>query len=184
MESKKMIASIKDEDFNIEAVNMKNYKTRYAARGIIVRKDGKIAVQLKKKKNEYKLIGGGIEKEENAELAFKREALEEAGCTVKIIANLGIIEEKRSLENLNQISYIYLAEVATNKKTLNLTDEEKTEEAVLKWFKPQEALKLIKNSFTNLINTEEIDTYNIKFIIQRDTKILEYYLKYQKEQLR
>jgi len=90
----------------------------------------------------------------------------------------------RSLENLNQISYIYLAEVATNKKTLNLTDEEKTEEAVLKWFKPQEALKLIKNSFTNLTNTEEIDTYNIKFIIQRDTKILEYYLKYQKEQLR
>jgi len=79
-----MIASIKDEDFNIEAVNMKNYKTRYAARGIIVRKDGKIAVQLKKKKNEYKLIGGGIEKEENAELAFKREALEEAGCTVEV----------------------------------------------------------------------------------------------------
>ena len=48
---------------------------------------------------------GGLEGKEEAEKAFKRKALEEIGCEVEIIQNLGITEEYKSLNNFKQILY-------------------------------------------------------------------------------
>lgn len=87
-----LLFKLTDKDFGIKSQEMKNYNIRLAARGIVIREDGKIAIQNKKNKNEYKLVGGGMEEHEDSQIAFQREVLEEAGCEIEIIQQLGITE--------------------------------------------------------------------------------------------
>ena len=115
------IKKLIDENIGLTSIEFNNPRIRYGARGIIIEKDGKIALFNKTMKNEYKLPGGGIDKGENPEEAFKREALEETGCEVEIIKCLGTIEEHKSLDNFKQISYIFIAKVINNRNKLNLT---------------------------------------------------------------
>ena len=71
-----LICKITDEDIGGESRKLDNPRLRLAARGIVVREDGKIAIFNKSNKNEYKLPGGGMEGKELPEEAFKREVLE------------------------------------------------------------------------------------------------------------
>ena len=171
-----IIFKLTDKDFNIEPKEMNNYKLRTASRGIVIRKDGKIAIQNKSNKNEYKLVGGGIEENEDPRVAFKREVLEEAGCEIEIISWLGITEEYKSLQNLKQISNIFIANVTKDLHTLNLTKKEKSEGAKLLWVEPPEALQLITNCYDKLIPSDYDDVYDTRFVVLRDRKILEYYI--------
>ncbi len=165
-----------DKDFNIEPKEMNNYRLRMAARGIVIREDGKIAIQNKRNKNEYKLVGGGIEENEDPKVAFKREVLEEAGCEIEVISRLGITEEYKSLQNLKQISSIFIAKVIKDLHTLNLTEKEKSEGAKLMWVEPREALQLITDCYDKLLPSDYDDVYDTRFVVLRDRKILEYYL--------
>lgn len=72
-----LICKITDKDIGEEYKELENPILRLAARGIVIRNDGKIAIFNKLNKNEYKFPGGGMEKDENPEDAFKREVLEE-----------------------------------------------------------------------------------------------------------
>lgn len=175
-----LLFKLTDRDIGIEPKEMKDYQLRIAARGIVIRNDGKIALQYKSNTNEFKLIGGGIENKEELEEAFKREVLEETGCKIEIINKLGITEEYISLKKAKQISHIFIAKVIKNLHILKLTEKEKSEGAKLIWETPEEALKLIKNSYEKLLPSnyaEEYTIYRMKFVVLRDTKILEYYLK-------
>ena len=127
----KLICKITDEDVGEKSMNMDNPKLRLGARGIVIREDGKIAIFNKSKKNEYKLPGGGLEGEENPEEAFKREILEETGCEIKIIENLGTTEEYKSLNNFKQISYVFVGKVLKDTKQLNVKKKKKEEGAKL-----------------------------------------------------
>jgi 8-oxo-dGTP diphosphatase len=51
------------------------------------------------------LIGGGVEKNENLEQTLRREVLEESGCDMQIIKELGYTEEYKILNNFIQILY-------------------------------------------------------------------------------
>ena len=162
-------------------IKIKEYeRTRKAARGIIVRDDGKIAIQKKTETNEYKLIGGGAKDDEDIQETFKREVLEEAGCEVEIIKCLGIVEESIQSKNAKQFSSIFVARVIKDLKKTELTEKEKTEGAELIWITPEEAIKQISNSYDKLVSsthTKDYDTTRMRFISLRDRKILEYYLK-------
>lgn len=171
-----VIAKLTNEDFGLEPKKLENYHTRKASRGIVIREDGKIAIQNKSNKNEYKLVGGGIEGDEAPSIAFKREVLEEAGCEVEIVEQLGIIEEERSEINLKQISYIFVARVTNDTHKLNLTEKEKSEGAKLLWVEPKEALDLIINCYDKLLPSDYENVYATRFVVTRDRKILEYYL--------
>lgn len=174
-----LICKITDKDIGEIPIDMKNPRLRLAARGIITKEDGKIALQKKCNTNEFKLIGGGIENEEEPSLAFKREVLEETGCIVEIIEQLGITEEYISMKNTKQISYIFVAKVINDLHTLELTEKEKNEGAELLWVTPEEALKLVKDSYDKLLPSnyvEEYDVYRMRFIALRDRRILERYL--------
>lgn len=171
-----VIAKLTNEDFGLEPQKMENYHTRKASRGIVIGEDGKIAIQNKSNKNEYKLVGGGIEGNEDPSIAFKREVLEEAGCEVEIVEQLGIIEEERSEINLKQISYIFVARVTNDTHKLNLTEKEKSEGAKLLWVEPREALDLIINCYDKLLPSDYENVYATRFVVTRDRKILEYYL--------
>lgn len=175
-----ILFKITDKDFGIEPQEMKDYRLRVAARGIVVRDDGKIAIQNKSNKNEYKLVGGGMEENEDPTIAFKREVLEEAGCEIEIIEKLGTTEEYKSLQNLKQISNIFIAKVIKDKHKLNLTEKEKSEGAKLLWVEPKEALKLVTDCYDKLLPSDYDDVYDTRFVVLRDRKILEYYLEHKK----
>lgn len=171
-----LICKITDSDIGEELLKMENPRLRLAARGIVIREDGKIAVFNKSNKNEYKLPGGGIEGEENPEIAFKREAMEETGCEVEIIKELGATEEYKSLNNFKQISYVYVGKVIKDTKQLHVTEKEKDEGAKLLWETPKKALELITECYNNLIASKYESVYSTKFIVLRDRKILEKYI--------
>lgn len=171
-----LIDKITDKDLNEKSIEMTNPRMRYGARGIVIRNDGKIAVFNKSKKNEYKLPGGGIEENENPKDAFKREVLEETGCTVEIIEELGTIEEYKSQDNFKQISFVFVGKVIEDTKSLHLTQKEQEEGAVLTWKYPFEALTLIANSYNKLVASKYESVYHTKFVVLRDRKILEFYL--------
>lgn len=84
----KCIKTITDQDFGLYNFKLENPRTRLGARGIVFNEDNKIAILNKQLKNEYKLVGGGIEEDEDPKLAFQREVLEEAGCDIEIRGDL------------------------------------------------------------------------------------------------
>lgn len=172
-----LICKITDELIGEKSVEMNNPKVRYGARGIIIRDDGKIAVFNKTKKNEYKLPGGGLEGEEEPKEAFIREALEETGCEVEVIKELGITEEYKSLSNFKQTSYVFVGKVLEDTKNLSLTKKEADEGAILVWKEPKEALELITKCYNNLVESKYASIYSTKFVVLRDRKILEKYIE-------
>lgn len=176
----KCIATITDKDFGDEIIPFSKPRKRIAARGIIIRQDGKIALFNKENKNEYKLPGGGVENDESLEETFKREIKEETGCVVRIVERLGKIEEEKSKDNFKQTSYVYVAKVIRNTKKLNLTQKEKDEGGKLIWVTLEEGLKLISRCIDNLKPSKYENLYHSKFIVLRDKKILEYYIKERK----
>lgn len=117
-----------------------------------------------------------MEKDEDPQIAFQREVLEEAGCEIEIIQQLGTTEEYKSLQNLKQTSHIFVAKVIKDIHCLNLTQKEKDEGAKLLWVEPKEALRLITECYDKLLPSDYDDVYDTRFVVLRDRKILEYYL--------
>ena len=173
----KLIGRITDEDLGVKKTEMKEPIIRYASRGIIVNDLGEIAIIHKKNKKEYKLPGGGIELQENKIEAFKREILEETGCLVKEIQEIGYTEELKSLENFKQISYVFVAKVDKNTGELNLTDMEKEEGAEVLWMDIISAEKYIEDCYNNLVESKYDSIYRTKFVILRDLAIIKEYKK-------
>ena len=170
------IKLLTDIDFNLDVSELINPKKRIAARGLVFNSEGKIAILNKKNKNEYKLIGGGVEEDEDPKIAFEREVLEEAGCRIEIDDFIGIIEEKRTKCNFYQVSYVYKAHVIEDTKQLSLTAKEISEGSELKWLNIDEAIELIKNCEDILVDSIYDDVYNTKFVVRRDYYILQYYI--------
>ncbi len=56
-----VLFKLTDKDIGMPEKEVEEYKTRIAARGIILNSEGKVAIQSKSNTKEYKLIGGGIE---------------------------------------------------------------------------------------------------------------------------
>lgn len=167
-----------DSDFGLESKEMTEYRHRFGARGIIVNDFGKVALLYKEKKNEYKLIGGGIEANEDPELAFVREALEETGCHIEIEQFLGTFDEIKSQDSFKQTSYVYLAHVVSDTGCLNLTNQEKEEGSQLVWCSIDEAISLISNSESCLVGSiyeGDFSVYHARFIVRRDAEILKFY---------
>ena len=172
-----LIAKITDDVVGEKKCDIINPTNRYAVRTILINNNGEIALLHKTKKNEYKLIGGGIEENEDKEQALKREALEESGCEIQIEQELGYTMEFKSHDNFIQTSYIYISKVVGNTNELHLTEQEFKEGSELCWFTPEMALEKILNCYENLKPSEYSSLYSSKFIIKRDSQILKYYIK-------
>jgi len=173
-----IISIIKDEDIGYDKFESnEKEKIRYASRGIVINKNNEIAIFNKTNKNEYKLPGGGIEGNEDPEEAFKREVLEETGCKIDIVDYLGTIEEYKSKDNFKQISHVFVGKVIEDTHQFGFTEKEKDEGARLLWTDIDNGLKLIIDCFDKIKESKYESIYHTKFIVYRDRKILEYYLK-------
>ncbi len=173
----KLIAKVTDEDIGEEMIPMNNPFHRKGARGIVLDNDGNMAVFYKKNKNQYKVPGGGLDKNESFEEAFIREVREEVGCEVQIISCLGYTEEYKTKSNYIQTSYVFVGKVIRKLENLELTKMEQDEGGERLWMTPKEALRKMKENYDSLLASKYTNLYSTKIVAKRDIKIVEEYLK-------
>jgi ADP-ribose pyrophosphatase YjhB (NUDIX family) len=167
-----LIAEINDIDFGKVSSTKKNndnYFFRRASRGVLIKGD-KIAIMNVCNKNYHKLPGGGIEKNENNEIAFKREIREETGYNCKLLKNIhqnSIVLEKREKDKFIQISYIFFAKVVGKPKKTELMEDEINDGFKLEWYSLSKAIKLFQG--------DKNKDYKTKFVQKRDIAILNFY---------
>lgn len=137
----KKILEISDKDFGFDVKDV-DYKPRTAARSVVF--DGKnVALMHVSKKGYYKLPGGGVEQDEGIKEALHREIKEEAGCTVKILEEIGEIIEHKSHRGIVQTSHCFFSKVI-EKGESELEEGEIADGFELIWVEPQRALELLK----------------------------------------
>ena len=122
---------------------VKGYAIREAARAIVLDIENNIALLYAANGDYYKLPGGGIEKNEDKEAALARESLEEVGCDISIIQELGELTEYRKLFSLKQISYCYITKAKGEKGNPTFTKEEQAEGFIVTWAPYGEAVQRI-----------------------------------------
>lgn len=143
-----------------------NFRERRAARAIVIRGDGNIALLHVGKYNYHKLPGGGVEDGEDIKQALERELLEEIGCQTEVIAELGEIVEYRDEWDMKQTSYCYLAKQVGEAGQPDFTEKELSEGFAIVWAKDiAEAIRLLEQDVP--------EEYGGKFIRERDLTFLE-----------
>lgn len=164
----KLILELKDEDIGMKYRKIK-MEIRSAARAILIK--GKLIALCHVTKDKYhKLPGGGREKGESLQEALKREILEETGCKIKVVKEVGKVIEFRTNEGILrknsgvvQTSYCYIAEVVKVGKP-KFDKGEKNAGYKLEWHDIDSAMNMMKK--------ERPLNYEGKFIIKRDLALL------------
>ncbi len=157
----KFLQTIRDSDVGREEVSSPKYNDRKAARGVVFDTEGNIALFHSTKKHYHKLPGGGVEEGEDLEAALRRELLEEIGCAVKNIQEVGVIEEYRSHFQFHQFSYCYIAEVAGDKGRPHLEEGEIAEGFVTVWLSLDTAIETVEKEL-------DCEDYRGRFLQLRD----------------
>ncbi|KAI1119339.1 hypothetical protein F5Y14DRAFT_457657 [Nemania sp. NC0429] len=101
------------------------YTDRYAVRVVTVNTTKHIALIYAKKKNYFKLPGGGIKVDEDYSEAAAHKVREETEAVVSIRRSVGCVASiKKFRNNLHQISYVYVADVVDALGQPKLTEKE------------------------------------------------------------
>lgn len=167
LEAFPILAEISDFSLGLmpkKSDDVRKHAVRLAARAILVRRDGKIALMKVSKWGYHKLPGGGVNLNESVESALERELLEETGVSSKTYGLLGVIVETRRRFRIVQVSYCFLAKALAEGRP-RLEKGELAEGFKLEWFKPQEAVRILK--------ADRPRNYGGKFIVARDLRFLQ-----------
>ena len=159
----KFLATINLE--NVDENKTSNFEFRQAARAVVLDENNLVALLPVSKGNYYKLPGGGIDEGENSIEAVKRECIEEIGCKIEIIKELGEILEYRPKIFFKQISYCFLAKLSGSKGKPNFTQGEIDngfKEPI--WITISEAINLVSKNIPN--------DYSGGIISNRDARFL------------
>lgn len=159
----KNLAILNPENGSEEEI--KGYPVREAARAVVVDEKGNVALLFVKQKNYYKLPGGGIEDSEDQKAALARECLEEIGCEVEVVGEIGTIVEYRKIYQIKQISYCYFAKLKGEKGNPDFTDDEIENGFEVVWLPYEQAVETL--SHNNATNIE-----GKSYIVPRDTIFL------------
>lgn len=157
---------LKDYDSNLE----KFY--RPSVRGIILDRNGNVAMIYSEKYHFYKFPGGGIEGDETHLETLEREIKEETGMILKpeSVREFGEVLRTQKMQKdgkdviLVQYNYYYLCETENEIGTQSLDDGEKELRFVLKFVSIDEAIRT-NNNFQG----EPIE----KNTVERENRILE-----------
>lgn len=98
------------------------YRVRKSVRGVVVRQGNEIAVVPSEQNDHHRLPGGSVRKNEDLEMALKREILKKAGCEIEVRrpGSVGAVIEYRDSKEILRISYCYVADVVRREKEIDL----------------------------------------------------------------
>jgi 8-oxo-dGTP pyrophosphatase MutT (NUDIX family) len=123
-------------------------KRRTAVRFAIFDKDNNIALNHRPEQYGFKyfntLPGGGVEEGESIEEAVRREAVEETGCNIKDIEEIGWIMEYIPEANLIQKTYAFSSKIEGDKCEPVFTEDEKKSNLGLMWAPLDKAVKMVE----------------------------------------
>ncbi len=173
----KYLKTLKDKDiFNeVKYKDPDVYEDRQAVKLIIKNNKGEIALVTNPVHNFFLLPGGGAESND-LEKEAKREALEEVGCYVNIINEIGKVEEFRNRKARRYITTCFIAEIERrNDKDLR-TEKEKRVGLNVRWFKPEDIFPILLKQIDKVKN-DEVEFYNTSFNIIRDHFFISLYKK-------
>ncbi len=160
-----VIKIIRDADVGANFPTPFIYRKREASRAIVFDKESKVALLHVTKNNYHKLPGGGIEAGEDISTALDREVLEEIGCSIGNVRELGIIEEYRDKFELHQISYCFLADLVGEKGVPNLDEGELADGFEPVWMNLEDAISTLEGEVG-------MAHYGAKFMCLRDLTFL------------
>lgn len=166
-----LLKIINPED--VSKAELSSYTVREAGRAVVIDQDRKIALLYVSKENYYKLPGGGVEAGEDKILALSRECIEEIGCNIDIVTEIGSIIEYRKIFELNQTSYCFLAKVKGLKGIPDFTESEKKRGFEIVWLPYEEAIKaLSENNTTSIEGKLYITPRDLAFLKEAKTLII------------
>lgn len=160
------LKTIRDIDIGSSIPTPEKFKERKASRAVVFDKGNKVALFHATNNGYHKLPGGEIEEGEDIESALRREVMEEIGCEIKNIRELGEVEEFRNGEPLHQLSFCFIADILGEKGEPHLEEGEKEEGFVTEWVDLETAIKVLENEMN-------VENYEGKFIQMRDLTFLE-----------
>ena len=137
-----------------------------ASRAVVFDAHGKVALLDVGKKEHHKLPGGGIEAGEDVYAALRRELLEEIGCNITNIRELGAIEEYRGMFSEHQTSYCFIADVDGEKGRAQFTRDELDDGFAIVWQSLEDAIAILEAEAA-------VEDYYGKFIRLRDLVFLQ-----------
>ena len=143
---------------------------RLTARAIVKNQDGLYAVMYADKFKLHSLPGGGVEDGEDVLTALRREVYEETGCVCDEIQELGIVAENRASLDYTQINYYFVVTTTHTPGDNHLTKAEQDSRTVVEWHTFDEMLRLI--------NEQEFDRVQAKYLKARDVAALQEYSKW------
>lgn len=165
----KQICELNDKII-LEQDGLSSKAPRLAARAIVRNRDGLYAVMYVEKFKLHSLPGGGMEDGEDALTALRREVYEETGCTCDNIQELGMVSENRASLDCTQINYYYVVTTADAPGEIYLTEAEQARGTVVEWHTLDEMVRLI--------NEQEFDRAQAKYVKARDVAALREYTKH------
>ncbi len=121
-----------------------SFRNRTAIRAVVYDSRENIGILSVEKQKYHKLPGGGKEDGESDYETLKRECLEELGCDIEILGEVGKIIEYRKMFNIKQTAICYLAKVVGQKGKPFFTEEETKNEFCIKWLSVEEAIFLLE----------------------------------------
>jgi 8-oxo-dGTP diphosphatase len=164
----KLLKIIQKKD--LSAQEIAGFRVRQAARAVVLDENKNIGLLYVSRYKFHKLPGGGLENDEGPLEALHRECLEEIGCQIEVLGELGEIIEYRDKYNLQQQSFSYVAKVVGAKGTPDFTLKEINNGFRIEWVSLDEALKLLES--------ENPQSYEGSFINIRDSLILQEALRF------
>jgi ADP-ribose pyrophosphatase YjhB (NUDIX family) len=168
----KNICTIQEKDvYPGKKTELVEYEDRLTVKAIVLDTEGRVGLVGNKQNIFLQLPGGGIDTGEDIKEGLKRECLEEIGCLVEIISEIGFIDDYRPRDKKHCISYCYVVKVMGEKGTPNYTEKETEIGMYTKWVSFQEAMNIFEKQKQDLENGL-VSFYNTGFNILRDYRFL------------
>lgn len=160
----KQIAFLNPE--NVSEDELKTYSLREAARAVVLDDDNNVALLHATATDYYKLPGGGLDDDVDKIVALKRECIEEIGCDIEVLQEIGLVNEWRKIYQIHQVSFCYLAKIVGKKGTPDFTESEIAEGFEVRWLSFDKALKALIESKAEHISAKG-------YMVPRDIAILQ-----------